>query len=614
MVIDQELRQQLAATIAQRSVLTREVRRSRVLSQLVREGYREAAQAEEEAVLVRTLLHMLLKTGLLDAVALFKPQANGWICVSQLGHWQGALPSLSPAQPQLLWSHPAQKPGFLSGILAVEGFKKLAFSSNSQWALLLGLKQQEGFGLNLNEDELPFLEAVLSLFAELIQRFQMTQSLKKQTTLDSLTGLPNRVLAFDRLQQAIVAHEPQDGHVMVMFIDLVRFKDINDIHGHWLGDQLLTAIANRWRAALRPADTLARLASDQFLVILERASKAKTAEVVAGKLLDCLKEPFRLQGKQMQVEAHIGIAMYPEDGADPSVLIRNADAAMALARGSDDSPYRFFTPALNESIFKRLEIENALRQALANNEFELVYQPQVSISDNQVVGVEALLRWHNPKLGTIPPDQFIPIAEEDGQILPIGLWVLETACQQLAAWRETGFQPVMSVNLSARQLRTPELHQHLTQLLKQYQLSPGQLELELTERAVLDASHPQVQQSLYICQKLGVGLALDDFGTGFSSLKYLTEHPFNVLKIDKSFVQALPAHNREYTLVAALIAIAQKLKMDVVAEGVETAEQLAILQSLQCPVVQGYYFSRPLQPKQLLARLYRQGQQWHLEP
>lgn len=611
-MVEHQIRQQLVAGLAERTRLSREVRRSRVLSRLVRDGYQEAAEAEEESALIRTLLHLFLKSGLLDAVALYRPVDNAWHCIGQLGRWQGTLPVLARGESQLLWQAPNPLPPWLAVLGEPPLFSRLAFSSNHELALLIGLKSEDGHGLTLSADEVPFLEAVLSLFCELIHRFRMTQSLKKQTTLDNLTGLPNRLLAFDRLQQAMVGHEKDDGHVMVLFLDLARFKDVNDLHGHWLGDQLLSALACRWRAALRPADTLARLASDQFIVILERAAKAKTAEVVAAKLIDCLKAPFRIQGKEITVDAHAGIAMYPEDGNDPSVLIRNAEAAMAQARESDDTRYRFFTPALNESLSRRILVEQALRQALGYNEFQLVYQPQVKLDDNQVVGVEALLRWYNPKLGQVPPDQFIPIAEEDGQILPIGLWVLEEACRQLAAWRELGFNPVMSVNLSARQLRTHELHTQLQRLLEKYQLPSGQLELELTERAVLDTSHPQVRQSLAVVEELGVGLALDDFGTGYSSLRYLTEHPFNVLKIDKSFVQALPERDREYTLVAALIAIAHKLGMDVVAEGVETAEQLAILQSLQCPVVQGYYFSRPLAPDDLLARLERRGQHWQL--
>ncbi|EKE73674.1 putative bifunctional diguanylate cyclase/phosphodiesterase [Gallaecimonas xiamenensis] len=609
-----ELRKQLAASLATQHHLTREVRRSRILSLLVREGYREASEAEEESALVRSLLHLLLKSSLLDGVALYCRGDQVWYCQSQLGRWQGALPPLPRDSANCHWQAGAALPAQLAPLHPGQGhFRHLTLACNGEWALLLGLGLDEGAGLRLDPEEASFIEAVLSLFSELIQRFRMGQSLKQQTTLDPLTKLPNRILAFDRLQQAMVSHEPEDGHIMVLFADLSRFKDINNSHGHWLGDQLLAAVAARWRAALRPADTLARLGSDQFLVLLERAAKAKTAEVVAQKLLDCLAEPFSINGKLIKADAHIGIAIYPEDGQDPSVLIRNADVAHIQAKESDDTHYRFFTPALNASLSRRLVVESALRQAIANGEFTLVYQPQLRLADGQVTGVEALLRWHSPKLGLVPPDQFIPLAEENGQILAIGLWVLEEACRQLAQWRDQGFAPTMAVNLSARQLRSPELIPQLEALLARYRLAPGQLELELTERVVLDDTHPQVRLSLARIAELGVRLALDDFGTGYSSLRYLTEHPFTVVKIDKSFVQALPAKGREYALVAAFVATAQKLGMDVVAEGVETAEQQALLETLQCPLVQGYLLSRPLDPLTLLARLQCQGATWHLK-
>lgn len=422
-MVEQPLHQQLSSLLVEQARLNRELRRNRIFLRLARDGYRQASSCEDESALVRNLLHILLKAGLLDAVALLNYQQEHWQAISQLGHWPDILPAVDCHRATCFWQQGQELPAALSTLTA-NHFQRLAWVVNGEWALLMGLRNDSGLNLQLQDDEAPFLESLLAVITDLLQRFRLAQQTKGQTTLDSLTGLPNRLLAFDRLQQALISHEHQDGHVMVLFADLERFKDINDRCGHLVGDQLLAAVARRWRATLRPADTLARMGSDQFLVILERASKPKTAEVVAQKLLDCLAQPFTVAGQRLQVNATIGIAMYPEDSHDVSELIRNADAARVQARDNDDTRYRFFTPAMNRVLQRRLTLERALSQAIENKEFRLLYQPKLDTKTGHVTGVEALIRWYHPQLGAVSPEQFIGLAEEDGQILAIGQWVL----------------------------------------------------------------------------------------------------------------------------------------------------------------------------------------------
>ncbi|WP_341501975.1 EAL domain-containing protein [Gallaecimonas sp. GXIMD4217] len=602
----QQLSQRLAQALAEQSSLAQEIRRTRVLASLVQQGYRLAGQCENNTRLTQKLLHLLLKAAMVDMVALYELHRGEARLLHSLGHWQDPISHLSQPNESQCWQKGQPLPPELAPLINANECHRLLYHQRPDYglALVLGLNQGVGVSLKLSRDDFDFLDSVLTLLQDLLERFTLNNRLKAQATQDPLTKLPNRILAFDRLQQAIDTFNPRNNQlVLVFFLDLDRFKDVNDIYGHHSGDQLLRMVGQRLGNSLRTGDTLARLGSDQFLVILDHASKLKTADVIATNLLDCFKTPFNLLKGPVKINASIGIAVYPGDGDSATVLVRNADAARLQAREDGDNRYRFFTPAMNKAISARVNLERALQQALAKQELSLVYQPQVEISTGRVLGVEALLRWHSAELGSVSPEQFIPLAEEDGLINPIGLWVLEEACRQQADWLEQGLRLRMAINVSARQLREPSLVDNIEMLLQRYRLPASGLELELTERVVLDAGHEQTRQNLQGLQALGLSLALDDFGTGYSSLRYLNEHAFHCLKIDKAFVSQLQHGGKEKTLISAVIAMAQKLGIWVVAEGVETEEQLTQLKLMNCNAIQGYLFAPPLPPRALLEAL-----------
>ncbi|MDZ7853276.1 MAG: EAL domain-containing protein [Halomonas sp.] len=411
---------------------------------------------------------------------------------------------------------------------------------------------------------------------------------------DALTGLPNRLLLTDRLDLAVAQARRSGTLLALMFLDLDRFKQVNDLMGHELGDQVLHQAAQRLKACVRASDTLSRQGGDEFLLVLPDIGSPEAAVPVARKLLDALVMPFYLGDSELVLSGSIGIACYPEDGTDADSLLRNADAAMYVAKDLGRNCYQFYSPAMNERIRERLMLEIDLRRAIEGDQLFLAYQPQFDFAIQGVIGLEALARWQHPTLGLIPPDQFIPMAENSGLIVPIGAWVLETACRQQAAWMAEGLvDGPMAVNVSMCQFRQPDFIEKVTDALSRTGLPACHLELEVTE-SVFMQDLDRAMQTLEALRSLGVKLSIDDFGTGYSSLSHLKKLPIYRLKIDKSFIQGLPLDQENAAIADAIISMSKSLGLEVVAEGVETQEQARYLHSLECDAGQGYLFARPM--------------------
>jgi len=410
---------------------------------------------------------------------------------------------------------------------------------------------------------------------------------------DPLTGLLNREQFQSSLTQALAAVQRHDTKLALMFLDLDRFKLINDTLGHRLGDLLLQAVSDRLRGAVRAQDILARLGGDEFIILLSDVVQIEDAARVAEKTIQLLAQPFALEGNDIVVTASIGISVYPDDGKDSHALLMNADAAMYLAKERGKNNYQFYTQAMTERSLERMTIERGLRHALANNELRVYYQPQIDLASGLATSVEALVRWQHPQWGLVYPDRFIGVAEETGLIVPIGAWVLRSACLQAKEWRDNdGPFSAVAVNLSPRQFLENNLYHTVKQTLAETGLNPAALELEITESAVMqDPEHTLTV--LRQLRKLGVKLSIDDFGTGYSSLTYLRQFPVQSVKIDQSFVADIPSDEGCRTLVSAIIALTHELKLNVVAEGVETEEQLSFLGRHGCDSLQGFMFSRP---------------------
>jgi diguanylate cyclase (GGDEF)-like protein/PAS domain S-box-containing protein len=418
--------------------------------------------------------------------------------------------------------------------------------------------------------------------------------LAHSATHDSLTGLPNRALLLDRIELALArASRPDSGGVALLFCDLDRFKLVNDTMGHEAGDVVLMAVGERLRAALRPGDTVARIGGDEFVVCCEDLTEPDEAEIIAARILRTMAKPVMVEGREVFVSASVGIrrAGPADTGAD---LLRDADIAMYRAKQTGRSCVAVFDDVLRHQSETRLEIETGLHRALERGEFRVLYQPTMSIHAGTLAGVEALVRWDHPERGLVPPGEFITVAEETGLIVPIGLWVLEQACQQLTAWRDTGVASLkMAVNLSARQLRSPELVSEVAAILDRTRVNRGDICLEVTESVLMDDAQA-AESVLGALKALGVRLAIDDFGTGYSSLSYLRKFPVDVLKVDRSFVSNLGSEAEATAIVTSVVHLAQALHLETVAEGVETHEQRVQLDVLGCQLAQGYYWSRPV--------------------
>lgn len=446
-------------------------------------------------------------------------------------------------------------------------------------------------------------EHFIVLFADISERKAAEAQTRYLAEHDSLTGLPNRTLFLDRLNQALRLAEREKEQIALMFLDLDHFKNINDSLGHSIGDQLLTQAANRIRSELRRSDTVSRQGGDEFLILLPAVGSPAHAGSLAEKLLESVCQPFFIEGLELTITLSIGISLYPDDGNDPDTLIKNADAAMYLAKEKGRNNYQFYINQLNEQMVARMAMESHLRRALQNNELRLHYQPQVSLNNHRIHGVEALLRWQNPELGFVPPDRFIPVAEDCGLINSIGAWVLREACEQNLRWQAMGLAPItMAVNVSAIQFRQEGFIELVQGILRDTGLPPEQLELEMTESVMMEGGE-NVLRKMQALRALGISLSLDDFGTGYSSLSYLKQFPIQQLKIDKSFVQDVNSDPYDTAIVQTILLMCESLGLDVVAEGVETAAQLEFLSLRNCTYAQGYYFSRPVPGNDLIPLL-----------
>ncbi len=434
----------------------------------------------------------------------------------------------------------------------------------------------------------------------------MASRLTHQAHHDALTGLPNRVLLEDRLTQALAQARRNEQQVALLFIDLDGFKSVNDTLGHPAGDALLRQVAERLASGVRASDTLARMGGDYFAIVLQEIRDTPSTERVAEKLLESLRLPFHVEGRELRISASIGVAFFPEDGLEVEPLLRHADAAMYRAKASGRNTCHCFTPELQDQMEARLDLDRRLERALREDEFTLHYQPQFH-PDGRLTGFEALVRWNHPSLGLVPPAKFIPAAEESGLILPLGRWVLEEACRQMVRWRQAGARDlVMAVNVSAIQFADPGWVDTVAQVIDRHGLPPHCLELELTESLVMDpASEPA--RRLARLKEMGVGLAIDDFGTGYSSLSYLHRMPISVLKIDQTFIRELQPgrEDRSGPILQAIVALGRHLGLQVVAEGVETELQRAFLSDLGCDALQGYLLGQPMPPEELEPLLHQ---------
>lgn len=409
---------------------------------------------------------------------------------------------------------------------------------------------------------------------------------------DVLTGLPNRLLLSQRVHTATQGGRASDTGFAILFLDLDRFKIINDSLGHPFGDRVLQLVAERLQACLRQTDMLCRLGGDEFVIYLHGAD-AVVAESVAVRILDDMRKPFLLDGMGFSIQCSIGIALYPQDGATLDDLIKQADTAMYRVKERGRGNYGFYQPQMNANLLSRMKLEHAMRQALGEQRLSVHYQPQVNLITGRIIGAEALIRWTDPEFGAVSPAQFVPLAEESGYIVTLGAWVMEQAVREAAQWMRDGMPIVVSVNVSALEFRQADFVERLTRLLAVHQLPPTLLELELTETILLQDAH-EMELRLGALSELGVSLAIDDFGTGYSSLAYLKKLPIHKLKIDQSFVRGLPEDDGDRAIVSAIISMGRALHIEVVAEGVETSAQRAVLQQMQCGHFQGYLCSPSL--------------------
>lgn len=442
---------------------------------------------------------------------------------------------------------------------------------------------------------------------DVTERKRSEERIQYMATHDGLTALPNRVMFSEILSFAIDSARRYGRKLALLFVDLDRFKNINDILGHGAGDLLLKEIARRLTHCLRASDVVARLGGDEFVILVQEVNQREQVEVVARKVLSTVIQPMNILRQECRVTASIGICLYPGDAGNEEELMKNADIAMYRAKEEGKNNYQFYTPGIRNQSLERLALENNLRRALERDEFFLEYQAKRNLQTGDIAGVEALLRWRHPELGVIAPVQFIPLAEETGLIVPIGRWVLEQACRQQVQWEKEGIPPLcMAVNLSARQFYDDHLVQDIANVLNKTGMSSNHLEMEITEGMVMQ-NVERATKVLRDIKALGVRLAIDDFGVGYSSLAQIKQFPIDTLKVDRSFIRDIPNSTEDRAITQAIIAMGKTLSLTVIAEGVETAEQEAFLKEQMCDESQGFYFSRPMEPGKFAEFVRLQG-------
>ncbi|MES9832163.1 MAG: EAL domain-containing protein [Candidatus Thiodiazotropha sp. DIVDIV] len=434
----------------------------------------------------------------------------------------------------------------------------------------------------------------VAVFSDITTSKQTEERMDFMAHHDPLTQLPNRLLFNARLEQAIQRSTRENQALAVMFIDLDRFKQINDSFGHSVGDELLLQCAVRLQTAVRGNDTVGRISGDEFVILLENIKSSENVSIHVRKVIQLFNEPFLLADHEITVTCSIGISLFPDDCKEPSCLLRNADTAMYLAKEEGRNGYQFYTHEMTTAAAEYLFMENALHQALRENQFYLVYQPQIELSNGDYIGVEALIRWQHPEQGVIPPSHFIPVTEKTGLIQEIGEWVLKEACRQASEWKKRGLDfRRIAVNISGRQVQNPDFSNFVISTLEEYNLSADCLELEVTESFLMEHEDEGIRQ-LRVLQEAGITIAIDDFGTGYSSLSYLKYLPVNKLKIDRSFVRDIPDDSNDMAISEAVIALGGALGLDVIGEGIETEEQVAFLKAKGCALGQGFYYYKPL--------------------
>lgn len=483
-----------------------------------------------------------------------------------------------------------------SMVTALKSSTEKGFLSNIETAYFSKSKQSIPvfFSGSVMYNQQGRVDGIICVAQDITERKKSVERLNYLASHDALTNLPNRTLFYDRLGQAISRVAWRNRFAAVLFLDLDRFKVINDTLGHAVGDLLLQVVAERLGSLLRSGDTVARLGGDEFVIILDDVAKAEDVAKVCQKILEALSMPFFLKEHELFITASIGISLFPNDGRDAETLLKNADTAMYKAKEQGRNNYQHFSPSMNVKALERLSLETNLRYALERDEFLLHFQPFVSLATGEIVGMEALIRWRHPQLGMVPPSQFIPLAEETGLIVPISEWVLKAACEQNKKWQNEGLKPIrMAVNLSARQFYEKDFQKGVISILRKTGLDPNYLELELTESIFMKNAEATIR-ALDELHQIGIAISIDDFGTGYSSLGYLKRFPVNKLKIDQSFVRDAVQDSEDAAITNAIVVLGRTLQLKTIAEGVETIEQLELLRSIGCDEIQGYFFSRPL--------------------
>ncbi len=500
-----------------------------------------------------------------------------------------------------------QNPRMLKSDYQDDGFYNALWQSihtNNQWKGEIWNKQKNGqiyaelLSISPIKNDRGIVQNYIGIFIDISKQKEAEKRLIYQANHDKLTGLPNRDLFLDRLNMAVLQAKRFQKKIAVLFIDLDHFKYINDTFGHAQGDRVLKKIATRLKTCIRENDTLARMGGDEFTVIVQDFDAHHEVEFIANRILSSLDKPIFSGPQEVYISSSIGISFFPDDGLSADVLMKRADTAMYSAKKNGRKQHHFFHSGMEGYSRHRLEMERLLRQALENKEFLPHYQPQFDLSSGQVIGAEALLRWQRPKSGLIPPDQFIPLAEENGMILPIGEWVLNEVCKQAHSWQESGWHSFrIAANLSARQFSQPGLSTLIQNILTDTNLDPKFLELELTETVAMQHVEATLQ-TLKTLKSTGITLSIDDFGTGYSSLSYLKQFPIDKLKIDRSFIADIAHDPNDAAIVVATISLANCLGLKVIAEGVETEEQLSFLKMHGCHEVQGFLLGRPVPAEQ----------------